>query len=344
MDAATFLKKSSKPGATTPGSRPSGNKREERSSAAESGSPPTAAPVSEPVVFSDTTPSGIVVEYQAKPKRLYRVNGVEVPSVTTVLDVLAKNGLSWWGMQQGVSGVIELFQRSRLGSVINWSEDDAQQKLVLIPGDDPLTHEPATTENIVAALTAEKLTVNHRLSEAGDRGTNVHAALEAWAGSDGEFFRSPANYPDEERPYVEALLQWVDALDGAASIAGCEIMVGSAEHGFAGRYDLVIELTESRTFVRKAYKRKDKMLVKVDPGRYLVDMKSSSGVYTSHFRQLAGYEVASIESGYPATKGQFVLHVQKDGQYQFVPSAATADDFLTTLALWKTEQRLKGKA
>ena len=87
----------------------------------------------------------------------------------------------------------------------------------------------------------EKLTVNHRLAQAGDRGTNVHNALERWAESGGEFFPTPAEFPDEERPYVEALLAWVDALDGAAKVAQSEVMVGSVEYGFAGRFDFLME-------------------------------------------------------------------------------------------------------
>jgi hypothetical protein len=38
----------------------------------------------------------------------------EVPSVTTVLGILDKPGLPWWGMKIGVEGVLELVRRGRL--------------------------------------------------------------------------------------------------------------------------------------------------------------------------------------------------------------------------------------
>ena len=297
-------------------------------------------------VYRDTTPSGIVVEYSPgdgtkENPRWYKVNGVEVPSVTTVLDVLRKDGLSWWGMKVGVEGVIQLVNRGRLTTVLDWLAEN--QVLSLDHGTELQQYNP-NADHIVKALTGEKLTVNHALNRAGDRGTNVHSALEAWASSGCEFAPTPQNFPEEEQPYVSALIDWIDDLDGAARVRGQEVMVGSVEHGFAGRFDLVIELLEPRALVRKSYKRKDSVKAKVDKGLYLCDLKSSSGVYpTSHFRQLAAYELAAVECGYPPTDGQFILHVSKDGRYQFVPSTATSGDFLAALNLWKSDESLKGR-
>lgn len=54
------------------------------------------------------TPSGTKLYYQTEPKRLYKVNGQIVPSVTEVLGVLDKPALVWWGQGIGVTGVQKL--------------------------------------------------------------------------------------------------------------------------------------------------------------------------------------------------------------------------------------------
>jgi hypothetical protein len=281
-------------------------------------------------------PNGTLIEYRVKP-RGYKVNDVEVPSVTTVLDSLNKPGLKWWGMKVGVEGVLELFNRFKLGTTIDWN--DNRQYIVLL--EPKVLQDLANAENIVKLLTQEKLTVNHVLDKAGVRGINVHDALEQWAKSGGEFFPTPQNYPEEERGYVEGLLKWVEN-ESAFLPERFEVMVGSTEHGFAGRYDLVITINEPATFIQKKYKRKADIEIEVAPGRYLVDLKTSKGVYPeSHFRQLAAYELASVECGYPKTDGQFVLHVTADGNYEFVPSTAKAEDFLAVLEVYKSNGRLK---
>lgn len=341
MDAATFLGKrgtvteGESSGVVTITSAGEGTTRQDARDS-QASLPPAPASTSAPsvTVHRDTTPSGLVIEYvpeqwigKLKTKREYRVDGVTVPSVTTVLDILNKPGLSWWGMKVGVEGVLELVRRGRADTRINWGDD--------------LTVEfsPDTAEAVVKLLTEEKLTVNHQLTKAGDRGTNVHSALEDWATSGGEFFPTPAEFPDEERPYVEALLQWIDALDGAYSIVATERMVGSVEYGFAGRFDLILNLLEPRQFVRKHYKRKDSVKFPLKKGHYRIDLKTSSGVYRSHRLQLAGYEVASIESGYPPVDGGLILRVDKEGFYEFVPSEASGEDFL---AVKQAYDRLEG--
>lgn len=76
-----------------------------------------ATPLTE--IHPHVTPSGIEVYYQPDP-RLYRVNGVEVPSVTQVLDCLHKPALPYWGNKVGAEGVLELV---RMGELV-WADDD----------------------------------------------------------------------------------------------------------------------------------------------------------------------------------------------------------------------------
>lgn len=79
-------------------------------------------------VAQTVTPSGIEIYYQAGPKRLYRIrqpvglsegmweysDWVDVPSASTVLQVLEKGGLSIWGQRVGTDGVLELVERGEL--------------------------------------------------------------------------------------------------------------------------------------------------------------------------------------------------------------------------------------
>lgn len=297
--------------------------------------------------FIEQTPSGIEVLYQAEPKRLYKVrrpyskgNAVvvvypgewlEVPSVTTVLDVLNKAGLPWWGQGIGVEGVQKLHNLGLLrtaympnGNAVLTIEQEGQWVV-------------AGKELIVDLLTRTKLTVNHIRDDAGTRGNNVHTALEQWA-EDG-ILPDPSLYPPEEQGYVQGLLQFLEHVQ--PEVVGSEVMVGSLEHGFAGRYDLDFKLDEERTVVFHRTPKRGPQWATLPPGLYKADLKTSSGVYFSHFKQLAGYEIAAVECGHPATDGQGVIHVNADGTYEFVRSIAVADDFLTTLAEWRSQEAMK---
>ena len=263
---------------------------------------------------TETTPSGIEVYYQSTPKRLYRVNGVEVPSVTTVLDVLNKPALPWWGMKVGVEGCRQLHEQG--------------YTLPLLEVDD-----------IVDLLTEHKLTVNHVRDRAGTRGQSVHDALEAWAKTG---HKPDSNiYPPEEKGYIDGLLAFLADVPSAEPEA-CEVLVASVEHGYAGRYDLRLRTHEPHPVVvhQTKTRRYHKLLM---PGETLVDLKTSKGIYSSHARQLEAYEQASIESGYAPSKGRGILHVNADGTYEFVRSWATFDDFKCVLDVWNSEQDMKSR-
>lgn len=143
--------------------------------------------------------------------------------------------------------------------------------------------------------------------KAANRGTIVHAAF--------EFLSQEGEVPNlegltaEEAGHVEAVLLW--AIDYRPEPEAVEVFVFSREHRFAGRYDL---------------------RAVIDGETVLVDLKTSKGVYREHSIQLAGYELASREMGYPATSGQWVLQTRPDGTYDFVRSWAEPEDFLPHLA------------
>ena len=309
----------------------------------------------------EVTPSGIPVYYQSKPKRCYRIGLLdvrkhgayhqpdnetllesaqsetwgtmwrEVPSVTTVLGVLDKPALPWWGMKTGIEGVRTLYSKGLIRDYGN----------VGIGGDEytPNIYD-LDTDGIVELLTKHKLTVNHVRDKAGDRGQAVHDAFEMWARTGSK--PDPQVYPDEERGYVEGLCAFLADVPSIEPIAA-EVLVASAEHGFAGRYDIRFRTWQPHDVVVHRTPKRGATYRRLAPGLYLGDLKTSKGVYASHARQLEAYEQASTESGYEPTEARGILHVAADGTYEFVRSWADLSDFLAVLEVWKSDQRMKAR-
>lgn len=315
------------------------------------------APEGERIEITSLTPSGIEVLYSPRPKRLYEVrkHGVETPdgyetvtpwvevqSVTTVLDVLPAPGLPWWGMEMGVSGMLELAERGLLREV------DGK---LMVPGRGltGATLVPASLEEIVGGkkygvgpglLTEFKLTVNHKRDKAGDRGQSVHDAFEAYCMRG--VVPHPEIYPAHERGYVEGLRAFLMDLDrGGPTDIDAEVMVGSIEHEFAGRYDLTLATTKSCELVTKIYDKRAPKIETFEPGLRLWDLKTSSGVHDKHQIQLETYEAARVECGYAPTEERIVVRVTPDGRYEAVKSKARFSDFLAAKALYEALDSLK---
>jgi hypothetical protein len=255
-----------------------------------------------PTLVSSVSHEGIAVEFhldrftkdgkpRKSPTRWYVVNGETVASVTQILDVLHKPALVWWGMQIGVKGLRAL-------------RDDYENLL---------EHDE---ETLVELLTENKLTVNHIRDAAATRGQSVHAALEAFARE--RTIPSLIAFPEEDRGYVQALAQWL--YDVKPEFLATEVMVGSAEHGYAGRYDLRVRL---------------------DGREGIVDAKTSKKVWhQSQMPQLAAYDEAAVECGAEPTDFQAVLRLDKDGSYELEESCATIEDFIAVKAAFDSQRDL----
>lgn len=302
-------------------------------------------------VATTVTPAGLEIYYQAGPKRLYRVrrtevievtqfgsdkkeylsgysgDWLEVPSVTTVLDVLDSSGpLIWWGQGIGAIGTRKLEHR---GVSLN----DAD--ILIADGDDD-----AARRMICDLLTEHKISTNHVKEKAGTRGTSIHTALEQWA--DDGVQPQPDVFPEEERGYVRGLDHFLcDLGNGNPFDIQSEVLVGSITAGFAGRYDLRLTLKKPVSLVTKIYPKRDAKVEEIPAGKYLLDLKTSKGVYPKHALQLIAYEMASIECGYDATDHRAVVHVTDDGRYEFVRTTAEPGDFLSVLHTHSVMQRSK---
>jgi hypothetical protein len=291
----------------------------------------------EPYVVTHGTPSGIEVEYTAKP-RGYRLRNtiafgdastdwISVPSVSELKDVLDKPGLPWWGMKIGVEGVNTLLKMSVLAKGNNGLFSPLAWELGAL-----------STDQIVDLLTKHKLTVNHVRDKAGDRGTSVHQALEHWADT-GEYI-DPMKFPVAERGYVVGLLAFLKDIPSAEPVAS-EVMVGSLQHLFAGRYDVRIRTHEPHPVVYHRTPVRGPKLAILEPSLLLADLKTSKDVYESHFFQLELYEVGSTECGYEPTDARGVIVVGADGTYKLVRSPGSRDDALALRALYEAFQRMK---
>lgn len=280
------------------------------------------------------TPSGLEIHYEAAPKRLYKIRQIpeiepgifvydhildsnntdwrEVPSVSTITDVISKP-LQWWGMRVGVEGVQALYRKY----------EDADMVL------------ERDVDTVVQMLTEHNLTVNHNwdaTNRATNRGTNVHKALEFFA--DTSINPNPDFYPENERGYVSGLVAFLR--DSGAAPVMSEVMVASLD-GYAGRFDLVCNLDGE--VVTKLYPKKSP--VRTQPsGSWLIDLKTSSGVWPSYHCQVAGYLHALEECGYPVPDHAGMLRVTNDGRYELVECEATYEDFLNALSLYSSVKRI----
>lgn len=295
-------------------------------------------PADEPRGVSQViTPSGLEIYYQAAPKRLYRVRQlkqtedesgvsytsdpdspwVEVASVSTILQVLEKGGLSWWGMKVGVQGAVALASGGHVDL------DDVH----------PDCLDEVSTQ-VIELLKQHKLTVNHVKDKAADRGTNVHAALEQFAETgtipDPEFF------PESERGYVQGLVAFLN--DAHPTTHFSELTVAS-EDGWAGRFDWVVNLDFAGKVVTKTYPKKTDVRREVSD-TWLIDLKTSKGVYPSYKLQTAAYAHGFWECGYGPVRHAGVLRVTEDGRYELVESDATYDEFLSVLDVYHAVKRL----
>ena len=120
-----------------------------------------------------------------------------------------------------------------------------------------------------------------------------------------------------------------------------EVMVGSLEHGFAGRYDLRLRVPKECEVVFHRTPKRGPQYARLKPGVLLADLKTSKGVYATHHLQLAAYEGGSLECGYEPTVAQGILHVSAEGEYEFVRSKAVLADFLAIKGAYDAVRRLK---
>jgi hypothetical protein len=203
--------------------------------------------------------------------------------------------------------------------------------------DDDLWNHCATAGDLRAALQVRGLTPWANRDKAAARGNWAHDLLEALANTSRVTADVFNGMDAEHQGHGRAILQWY--LDYRPSFVATEVQVTSVQHGFAGRYDIRCRITDQAL-------RKHGIVVPDLHGPLialgLVDLKTSKRIYpTSHFVQLEGYEMASVEMGFPPTHFRAVLNTHADGTYDFELGYARGEDFLAYLGALRSIRWIK---
>lgn len=252
----------------------------------------------------------MTVSYRPEP-RTYWVDGVEVPSVTQVLDILHKPALTWWGQKVAIAGVGQLLHEGMEGEETKTLYDELLMQDV---------------DSVLKRLTAAKLTVNHVRDQAATRGSSVHQAFEDYYAHGIE--PNPANYPPQEEGYVRGLIKFIEEVPLLR--IETELMVGSKRHGYAGRLDLIAYLQEA--WQVKTGPRTTRYLPE---GQGIWDVKTSKSVYLSHKLQLSGYRESVEECGYGRSDYEVVILLRDNGTYDLILNDTKPYQFLSVLETYK---------
>lgn len=246
----------------------------------------------------------IRIAHNDKP-RWCEINGERVPSVTTALGILDKPALKFWAQNQTIEGVVKLYSE--------------------LEGEVPAR----TFGELKGALSTRNLCFYQKTSAAADAGTALHLVTQEWA-EDGKL---PVLEDHEARirPHIRAFAKFL--MDFEPEFVESETIVGSATHGFAGRLD------SKARFHGKEAKARNLL------GLVLGDYKSGRAVHPlSMFRQLEGYEGASVECGFDPTDHRCVIRLGADGEYEVAESCATYDQFLNCLAVHRDNKAIERAA
>lgn len=273
------------------------------------------------------------VTFHERPYRHYKVDGLRVPSVTQIIGLLDKPALKHWAQREAVNGVCELAIQYGADDAVLRDPERLEAAIVAMGREvnaatfaDLYRAQQCTLPfdrpwDVLNLIKQSEVSINARMKQAAERGTAVHAALEAYS-KDGAI-PNPANYPEEWRGYIKGLCSFL--AEHRPTFHGSEVVVGSREHRYGGRLD-------------------EFMTLKDETRRGLVDLKTNvrGRVYAvEHFLQVAAYEHAAVECGHEPTDFQAVLAIGPDGSWNLRESFATAQHFLSLLPAYHSVKELE---
>jgi hypothetical protein len=222
----------------------------------------------------------------------YKLDGQWVPGVTTVLGVLNKPALTKWAS----------------ASVAEYVADHREAvEHLYAAGRGPM----------VAAL---KETPWQSRDDAAARGTTFHDFAEQI------LLGNEVDVPDEQIPLVESALAFMDAYK--IEPIAVEQVVGSREHRYAGKFDLIADSTL---------------------GRGIFDWKSGKRIYASTAFQCSAYAYGEFmgegeEKPVPKVEGAYGVHIRADGYdvYPLVFGPHIFQEFLTIRRAFDINKRAEG--
>lgn len=236
---------------------------------------------------------GFSVEYRDASHRYWIIQGEErksAISVTSALKVLDKPSLIGWAEKMGAEGALRLERAGELHGI--------------------------PVEEAVNIVRLQKMGADAKRDAGADRGTAVHEALRIYC-QEGHPPKL-GDFPEEVRGYVQGLCRWLLVTSPEPILV--EQIIGSVEHGFAGRFDL---------------------LAKINGETVLVDLKTSGRVYPEHHLQTAAYTLALEECRGERPDTGIIVAVGGDGSFLADRSLADDEDYLSVLACHRTVNRVR---
>lgn len=158
-----------------------------------------------------------------------------------------------------------------------------------------------------------------KLKKAGERGTSIHDACEALLR--GRTVHLDKEFPDrKDKKCIVAFIDWAYKIQPKIDPKYIEFTVAS-RHGYAGTLDLFCY---------------------IDKEPWIIDLKTSAGIYDSHMIQLTSYQHAFKEmSGIEAKMGILHLNYRTKKGWSFIDKIqikkkpVTIDDFLKVFEVYK---------
>jgi hypothetical protein len=223
---------------------------------------------------------------------------IQLPSVTTILDVISKPALYGWYWKTTVEGIAELLRQDGLKG--------------------------ATSDELKGMLKERKLRPYDLRGTAADRGTHAHDILESLAtgAATPDLVRSYYAERTEQKHeppmdgFTAGVLKWWE--ETQPKVIAAEELVYSLRHGFAGTFDLLWMNGNARSC--------------------LTDLKTSKAVYAEAHLQLAAYKLAWEETHPTPIDRMTVLRTTEDGDYEHTTVDADPDLFLRLIELWHWQQ------
>jgi hypothetical protein len=200
----------------------------------------------------------------------YERNGIEYPSVTTILGMLDKPALLGWASNCAVDYIAENMEAIKDPLDVHRGEQVLEQ--------------------------ARKAYATKR-DDAACFGTQAHHAIEAYInGIDPEEYLKA----EQSRNAFMAFKSWEEKNHVEWLETECEVV--SETHGYAGRFDAI---------------------ARINGHKYLVDFKTSKGIYDEMKYQISAYLQAyneQLQEGQERLKNIAILHLDKEtGEPTFKP-------------------------
>lgn len=211
----------------------------------------------------------------------YLLDGVKVPSVTTILEVLAKPALLPWATRTGVKWACD--------GMLN----ELQELLDVLSPDAP---EPLTAWQVIERLRIRVLELQEEAPReprrvarrAADFGTEAHGCI--------EHFLRTGEHPELVGRSPEVRNCWTLFEDFWGEAGFCpihvEAVVGSRQHGFAGTLDCLA--------------RDRQGLV------WLLDWKTGNDIWPEMLLQVVAYARAATEIGLPPPERALIVRIGRE--------------------------------